>query len=320
MTIHRRTLLAGLAAAGLAATTAHAAGYPQRPIELIVPYQAGGGADVMARAYAHAVARHLPQSVIVLNKAGAAGVVGWTDVIGAKPDGYKMALTTVEITFLQYLGLARFNHESLVPIAKLNADPAVLVVRADAPYRTVEEFLAAARAPDANTRIGNAGQGSMWNLAAAALADKGGASFNHIPYAGGAPAILALLGGHIDAVIASAPEVTPNVLAGKLRALGVMSEKRIKGFEQVPTLRERNIDLVLGTWRGLAVPRGTPAEAVEVLKAATAKAMQEPALREAMEKQYFTTDTYEDAAAFQASMARESAALRQIAGAIDMKK
>ncbi|HET7835147.1 MAG TPA: tripartite tricarboxylate transporter substrate-binding protein, partial [Variovorax sp.] len=139
-----------------------------------------------------------------------------------------------------------------------------------------------------------------------------------IPYAGGAPAILSLLGGHIDAVIASSPEVAPNVLGGKLKALGVMSEKRIKGFENVPTLRERNIDLVLGTWRGLAVPKGTPPEVVNVLMAATAKAMQEPSLREVMEKQYFTTDTYEDAATFRASMARESTSIKAIASKIDM--
>lgn len=321
MQISRRPLLACLATLGILATTsvfAQQVAYPHRPIELVVPYQAGGGADVMARAYATAVAKFLPQSVVVVNKAGAAGVIGWTDVINARPDGYKVALTTVEITFLQYLGLAKFNHESLIPIAKLNADPAVVVVRADAPYNTIEEFLAASLSPGANVRVGNAGQGSMWHLAAAALADKGRTKFNYIPYAGGAPAILSLLGGHIDAVIASSPEVAPNVLGGKLKALGVMSEKRIKGFENVPTLRERNIDLVLGTWRGLAVPMGTPPEVVNVLMAATAKAMQEPSLREVMEKQYFTTDTYEDAATFRASMARESTSIKAIASKIDM--
>lgn len=319
----RRPTFAGLACV-LAASTALAqdrapATYPQRPIELVVPYQAGGGADIMARAYSTAVAKHLPQSVVVVNKPGAAGVVGWTDVINARPDGYKVALTTVEITFLQYLGLAKFNHHDLVPIAKLNADPAVVVVRADAPYNTIEELLAAGRAPDSNVRIGNAGQGSMWHLAAAALAEKGNAKFNYIPFPGGAPAILSLLGGHIDAVIASSPEVAPNVFAGKLKALGVMSERRIKGFEKVPTLRERNMDLVLGTWRGLAVPKGTPSEVINVLKVATAKAMQEPSLRETMDKQFFTTDTYEDTAAFEASMDRESASIKSIASKIDMK-
>ena len=169
-------------------------------------------------------------------------------------------------------------------------------------------------------RIGNAGQGSMWHLAAAALGEKSGAKLNHIPYGGGAPAILALLGGHIEAVIASSPEVAANVGAGKLKALGVMSEKRAKGFENVPTFKERNYDLVLGTWRGLAVPKNTPTDVVNVLKVAVAKTMQEPSLREIMEKQNFTTDTYEDTAAFEASMARESAAIKLIASKIDLKK
>jgi tripartite-type tricarboxylate transporter receptor subunit TctC len=114
--------------------------------------------------------------------------------------------------------------------------------------------------------------------------------------------------------------VAANVQAGKLRALGVMSNKRIKGFEQVPTMKERNFDLVLGTWRGLAVPKGTPPEVINVLKTMTAKTMQEPSLREIMEKQNFSTDTNEDQATFQASMARESAYIKQIASKVDMKK
>jgi tripartite-type tricarboxylate transporter receptor subunit TctC len=325
--INRRTpVLAAAGAAfallaGLPATAAaQASGYPNRPVELVVPYAAGGGADVMARAFSAAAVKHFPQSIIVINKPGAAGVIGWTDVINARPDGYKLALTTVEVTFLNYLGSAKFGWDEMVPIAKLNGDPAVLVVRADGPYATLEQFLEASKKGDANIRIGNAGHGSMWHLAAVALADKAGSTLNHIPFAGGNPALQALLGGHIEAVIASAPEVAANVQAGKLRALGVMSARRIKGFEQVPTMKERNYDLVLGTWRGLAVPKGTPPEVINVLKAMTAKTMQEASLREIMEKQNFSTDTNEDQATFQASMARESAYIKQIASKVDMKK
>ncbi len=324
--IHRRnSIVAGLCAAfallaGAPLTAAADGAYPQRPVEIVVPYAAGGGADVMARAFSAAAARHLPQSFIVINKPGAAGVIGWTDVINARPDGYKVALTTVEVTFLNYLGLAKFGWDELVPIAKLNGDPAVLVVRADAPWSTLEQFLDASKKAGANTRIGNAGQGSMWHLSAVALADKAGASLNHIPFAGGNPALQSLLGGHIEAVIASAPEVATHVSSGKLRALGVMSAKRIKGFENVPTMKERNYDLVLGTWRGLAVPKGTPPEVINTLKTVVARTMQEPSLRETMEKQNFSTDTYEDQAAFQASMARESAYIKQIAAKADMKK
>lgn len=324
MMTRRTPILAAMAATfallALPLPAAAEPGYPQRPVEIVVPYAAGGGADVMSRAFAAAAVKHFPQSFIVVNKPGAAGVIGWTDVINAKPDGYKLALTTVEVTFLNYLGLAKFGWDEMVPIAKLNADPAVLVVRADAPFTTLEQFLDAAKKSPGNIRIGNAGQGSMWHLSAVALADKAGATLNHIPYAGGNPALQSLLGGHIEAVIASAPEVAANVAAGKLRALGVMSEKRIKGFEQVPTMKERNFDLVLGTWRGLAVPKGTPPDVIATLKTVVARTMQEPSLREVMEKQNFTTDTYEDQATFQASMARESAYIKQIAAKVDMRK
>ncbi|MDQ6212672.1 tripartite tricarboxylate transporter substrate binding protein [Achromobacter insolitus] len=317
----RRQLLAGMAMLALAAAPALAAAgdYPQHPIQLVVPYQAGGGADVMARAFSKAAAKVLPQGIVIVNKPGAAGVIGWQEVIRAKPDGYKVALTTVELTFLHHLGLAKFDQHALRPIAKLNADPAVIVVRSDSPYASIEDFLAQARKPDANIQIGNAGQGSMWHMASAALAEKGKATFNYIPYQGGAPALLGLLGGHIDAVIASAPEVIPYVNSGKLRALGVMSEKRIKGLDNTPTLRERNMDLVLGTWRGLAVPNDTPDAVVQVLREATEKSMRDPELREVMEKQFFTTDTYEDAPAFAASMDKEGADLKVIASGIALR-
>lgn len=317
----RKQLLAGIGLLALAAapTFAQTAAYPQHPIELVVPYQAGGGADVMARAFSKAAAKVMPQGIVVVNKPGAAGVIGWQEVIRAKPDGYKLALTTVEVTFLHYLGLAKFDQHALRPIAKLNADPAVVVVRSDAPYSSIEDFLALARKPDSNVQIGNAGQGSMWHMASAALAEKGKARFNYIPYQGGSPALLALLGGHIDAVIASAPEVIPYVNAGKLKALGVMSEKRIKGLGNTPTMRERNMDLVLGTWRGLAVPKDTPESVVNALREAAQKSMRDPELRQVMEKQFFTTDTYEDAPTFAVSMDKESAELKVVANGISLR-
>lgn len=319
--VFRRQMLAGIGLMGLAAIPACAQGkaYPQHPIELIVPYQAGGGADVMARAFSKAAAKVLPQGIVVVNKPGAAGVIGWQEVIRAKPDGYKLALTTVEVTFLHYLGLAKFDQNALRPIAKLNADPAVVVVRSDAQYSSIEDFLAQARKPESNVRIGNAGQGSMWHMASAALAEKGKARFSYIPYQGGSPALLALLGGHIDAVIASAPEVIPYVNAGRLKALGVMSAKRIHGLENTPTMREKNLDLMLGTWRALAVSKDTPEPVVQVLREATEKSMRDPELRRVMEKQFFTTDTYEDTATFTESMAKESAQLRVIARSVSLQ-
>ncbi|MFJ1254716.1 tripartite tricarboxylate transporter substrate binding protein [Cupriavidus sp. CuC1] len=303
--------------AGVAAAQGDA--YPNHRIELIVPWQAGGGADVVARALSAAAAKHLPQPLVVINKPGATGAVGLGEVVHAKPDGYKLVLSSSEVTFLNYLGLAKFTYQDLVPIARLNADPAAVVVRADAPYATLEQFLAEARKPDANIRVGNAGQGSAWHMAAAALAEKTGAKFNHIPYPGGAPATMALLGGHIEAVTVSTAEVATYVAAGKLKVLAVMADKRVAGFDNVPTLKERNIDLSMGIWRGISAPKGTPPEVISILKAAVAKSVQEPIMRQTLEKLHFSTDTYADDVTLQAVMAKESAQYKQLASRIAVK-
>jgi tripartite-type tricarboxylate transporter receptor subunit TctC len=181
------------------------------------------------------------------------------------------------------MGYTKITYEDFIPIARLNYDPAAITVRADAPWKTVDEFIAAAKKGD--FKIGNGGNGSTWHLAAAAVEDKTGAKFNHIPFAGAQPAILSLLGGHVDAITVSAAETYSNVAAGKLRTLAVMSDTRIKGFEQVPTLKERGMDISIGTWRGLAVNKQTPPDVVAVLRTATAKVAKEPALMEALDKQ-----------------------------------
>ena len=207
-----------------------------------------------------------------------------------------------------HMGLTKITYEDFTPIARLNSDPAAITVRADAPWNTVEDFLRPRRSGDFS--IGNGGNGSIWHLAAAALEDKVGVKFNHIPFGGAAPAALSLLGGHIEAITVSAAEVSTHVAAGKLKTLAVMSEQRVKGFENVPTLKERGIDLSIGTWRGLAVAKGTPPEVVAVLRSATAKIANEPGLRDALDKQNMGY-AYADGDAFGAVMAKDHAFYRE---------
>jgi tripartite-type tricarboxylate transporter receptor subunit TctC len=316
-TPRRRDLLAAVPAialgAGLSALPrpARAAVYPDRAIELVVPFQAGGGTDALARAFAEAARKHLPQSVIVMNRPGASGAIGWGEVINARPDGYKLAVVTVELVTLPPLGLAKFSYDSMQPIARLNADPAAITVRADSPLNTLEDFLAAARKPDVDMRVGNAGNGSIWHLAAAALGDKTGAPFGHIPFQGAGPAVLALLGGHIEAVAVSPAEVTTYVQAGKLKTLAVMADQRVKNFDRVPTLKERGIDLSIGTWRGIGAPRGLPPEVLATLRTAVERTAQEPMLREVMDKQNLGY-AYADDTAFKAAMVRDATYFRQL--------
>ena len=292
--------------------------YPDRPIELVVPWAAGGGTDAMARAFGDAAKRHSSQPLVITNKPGATGSIGFSDVARATPDGYKVSVLTAELLIIPHMGIGKVSQEDFIPIARFNSLASAITVRADAPWNTVEEFLAHAKRSPGNVRVGNSGVGSIWHLAAAAVQDKAGVQFNHIPFQGGNPAVLALLGGHIDAATVSTAEVLTYVASGKLKTLAVMSDKRIKGFEAVPTLKERNIDLSVGSWAGLGVPKNTPAQAVNYLKMVAAKTITEPALLETMDK-LLLNPAYADDVAFKSQMMRDSEYFRVLVDNLKLK-
>jgi tripartite-type tricarboxylate transporter receptor subunit TctC len=317
--VTRRHLLGAAAACALPGLGyAQSGSYPSRPIELIVPAGAGGGTDVVARAFAEAAKKYLPQPITVNNRPGASGMIGHGEMINAKPDGYKLAMVFAEIVIVPHLGLTKLSHEDMAPIAQLNHDPAAITVKADSPWRTLEEFLAASKAKPGEIKMGNSGPGSIWHLAHAALEDKVGVKYNPIPFGGAAPAVVALLGGHVDAVAVSPGEVATHVMSGKLRTLAVMSDKRLKGFDNVPTLKERGIDLSIGTWRGLAAPKATPPEVLAVLAEVARKAFDEPVLKDALDR-LSMGHVYADAEAFRASMRRDNEQFRQLVAKIGLK-
>ncbi|CAB3929655.1 tripartite tricarboxylate transporter substrate binding protein [Achromobacter insolitus] len=317
---NRCILSALLAGAALAAgPAAQAQNFPNRAIEIVVPFAAGGGTDAMARAMGDASRTHLPQPIVVLNKPGAAGGIGLTEVANAKPDGYKLALVTADMVIIPHLGLTKTTYEKFTPIIQLNADPSAITVAADSPYNTIEAFLDAARAKPESMQVGNAGIGSIWHLAAAALEDKTGAKFNHIPFNGGNPAVLALLGGHIDAVAVSPAEVMQYVKAGKLKPLAVMADARVAGFENVPTLKERNIDLSIGTWRGIAAPKGTPQPVLDTLSAALRQAAAENSLKRFMAEQNLGY-AVADQQTFTALMERDNATFKNLIEKFGMRQ
>lgn len=320
VTVPRRAALfaAAALAAGFALPASAQSDFPNHQIELLVPYQAGGGTDGLARAFADASRKHISQPIVVLNKPGAGGAIGWSEVINSKPDGYKLAVLTVELLTLPHLGLAKFKYDDFQPIAQLNSDPAAITVKADAPWNTIEEFIAAAKKSPETVRVGNSGNGSIWHLAAAALQDKTGTKFNHIPYQGAAPAVLSLLGGHIEAVAVSPAEVWTHVQGGKLKTLVVMADKRVKGYENVPTAKERGIDLSIGTWRGLGAPKNTPPEVMAKLREFTAKTANEPSLREVMDKQNLGF-VYTDGAAFKETLAKDNVYFGELINKLNIK-
>jgi tripartite-type tricarboxylate transporter receptor subunit TctC len=293
--------------------------YPKKPIELIVPYAAGGGTDAVARAFADSAKKVLPQPIGVVNKTGGGGAVGMSEGSKAKPDGYKVTLVTVEMTTLPLLGLAAFTPDDFKPVARLNADPAAITVRADAPWNTIEEFLDYAKQNPGKVRIGNSGTGAIWHLAATALEQKTGAKFNHIPYDGANPAVTALLGGHIEAVSVSPAEVTAQVQAGKLKMLGVMADERLPKFANVPTLKEKGVDLSIGTWRGLAVPKDTPDNVVAVLKEAAKKVTEDKAFTDVLDNMNLGV-SYADDAAFKEAIQRDSELFTKLVADLGLKK
>ncbi|CAO3401774.1 tripartite tricarboxylate transporter substrate binding protein [Azospirillum sp. 11R-A] len=298
---------------------AQAADYPTKPIELIVPYAAGGGTDLVARAYADATKKHLPQAMGVVNKTGGGGAVGLTEIMAARADGYKVGMGTVEITLLPHMGVARFSVDDFTPVARLNAEPSAITVKADAPWKTIEEFLADAKANPGKVRIGNSGTGAIWHLAAEALQNKTGLTFNHIPFDGANPAVTSLLGGHIEAVSVSPAEVSSQVAGGQLRMLAVMADERSKAFPDVPTLKEKGIDLSVATWRGIVVPKKTPAPVVETLRKASKAAAEEPAFREQLAKMNLTW-AYADGPEFGAAMQKDNAFFKDLMTKLGMAK
>ncbi len=311
--------LASSAAAslGLGAAAARAADYPSRPVELVVPASAGGGTDAVARAFAEAAKRHSPQPFVVLNRPGASGAIGMGEVLNARPDGHKVAVVIVELAILPFLNQIRFSADDFRMVARLNADPAAIMVRADAPWNTIEEFVAEAKKRPDQVKLGDSGVGSIWHLAAAAMAEKVGASFIHVPYPGAAPGLLALLGGHVDAMASSPGEAAAHVQGGKLKVLAVMSDNRAPGFEDVPTLKERGIDLSIGTWRGLGVRKGTPEPVAEALAAIARKVAEEPSFREALARSNLG-HAFAEAGAFDSAIARDREAFKQLVARLQL--
>ncbi len=255
--------------------------FPEKNVQIIVPYAAGGGTDTLARQFADLAKGSMKKGVSVLNKEGGGGAVGMQQGVNSKADGYTVTMTTVELLTLPNTGLAEFTYEDFTPVALLNSDPAAITVKADAPWDTLEEFLADAETQ--NLKIGNSGTGAIWHLAAAALEKELGLTFNHVPFEGAAPAVTAVLGGHVDAVSVSPAEVINQVNAGELKVLAVMADERVESLPDVPTLKESGIDLSIGTWRGLSVPKDTPEEVVNILEAKFAEVAQSDDFKQQVE-------------------------------------
>ncbi|UFN49944.1 tripartite tricarboxylate transporter substrate binding protein [Roseomonas sp. OT10] len=286
----RRNLL--LTAGGLAATLARpsllrAATWPDGPLTLIIPWTAGGGTDTIGRALAPVMGELLGTTVTVLNRPGGNGVVGHMQIRQSPHDGLTFGVIGPQLVAAPLLGPTPVTWQDLQPLAMLKADVLSVTVGGRTPWRTLPELLAFARANPEAVRMGNTGQGSSVHIAVLELEKKAGIALTHVPYAGAAPVVRDMLGGHLDATMASAVELRGQVASGDLRMLAVTGRERHRLFPEVPTAAEQGLDVVVSNWSGLALPKGVPEPIQRRLEETVRLAMADPRFTSVMAQQGF---------------------------------
>jgi tripartite-type tricarboxylate transporter receptor subunit TctC len=260
----------------LVSTPIQAADFPTKEVQIIIPWSAGGATDLIFRALAATTGKYLGQAVVVVNRPGGAGAVGYTEAMKAKPDGYTLVSAITPLTILPHRVKTAYTYKSFDPIINVVKDPGMFLVRSDSPWKSLKEFLDYAKKNPGMITVGNSGTGGGVHLIALAFEKTAGVKFNHIPFQGGGPSVTALLGGHVNAVSVSPPEGIEHVKAGRLRIIALFSEKRFEMFPDVQTVKEQGIDFVMGQWRGLVSSKGTPPDVIKKLHDAFKKGMDDP--------------------------------------------
>ncbi|MDA8449286.1 tripartite tricarboxylate transporter substrate binding protein [Acidovorax sp. NCPPB 3859] len=292
---------AALALAAFAATTLHAsrshaasdaaAGFPSKPVRIIVPVAPGGSADKLTRTLADRLGALWGQSVIVENVAGASGTIGAARVAKAAPDGYTLLQQGEGLTLngILFRGLPYDTDKSFTPIIKAVVNPQILVVHPATGITSLADYVARARARPESISLGLPGNGGIAHVAHEILSQETGARVNYIPYPGGGPATVDVLAGHTDATLITLAAVTDHVRAGKLRALAVTTSYRSPALPTVPTVAEAGgpPGFSVESWQGYFAPAGTPPAIVEKINRDIAAVLQAPDVRAQLESQGF---------------------------------
>lgn len=288
-----------LSVCSLCMLTIHAqAAYPDRPITMIVAYSAGGGTDVGARALVPYLEKYLGQSITVINKPGAGGELGFTEIVNAEPDGYTIGFTnTPTFVSIPIQRKTRFALENTAPIANIVDDPSAISVISGSEIKSVEDLIAYAKANPEKVTYGSSGIGSDDHLSVLAFSRKAGIELRHVPFSGEADVRAALLGGHIMVGSMNLSGSLPYQKEGKIHILAHMGQKRRDMAPDVPTLTELGFPVVFGATRGLGAPGGTPKEILTILSDAVKKAVEDPGFQEQAAKlnlplSYLDTDAY----------------------------
>ena len=268
------------------ACTAAAQDYPTKPIKLIVPFPPAGGTDIMARVVAQKLSENTRWTVVIDNRPGAGGNIGVDATAKSAPDGYTLVMgqtSNLAINPSLFKDLPYDPVKDLAPIVLVGSGPIAIVVRSDAPYKTLPDLVAAAKAKPGAISMATPGNGTVAHLTGVRLMQATGVKFEHIPYKGASAAIPDLLGGNVDFYLSSVPSVQSQVSAGKLRILATTGPKRSPLFPTVPTATESYKGFLAGTWFGILAPAATPKPILERLNTELNKAIADPAVRKAIE-------------------------------------
>jgi tripartite-type tricarboxylate transporter receptor subunit TctC len=272
------------------------AAWPEKQVDLINPFGAGGAADVQARKLAEIISRDLGQPMVVRNVTGAGGAIAYNEVHRAKPDGYTLIWYSGAINTLAARKQIQFDYQAFEHIAGIGFETIAIAVNKTAPWKDIKEFMAHIKQNPGKVTIGNSGIGSVTHMVPVAMASKIGAPVVHVPFGTGL-AVAALMGGKIDASSQHPAEVLSQVKAGEVRILAVSSEKRIDLWPNVPTMKESGVDLVFDQWRGFAAPKGSPKAMTDKLTAIVKKAVESKEWAD-FTSSVGTTPQYTDPAAF----------------------
>ena len=298
-----RTLLAVIAALlPLTGDVLAQQAFPTRPITLVSPYPPGGAADLTARPLAPAMERGLKQPVVVVNRAGAGGAVGTQFVSTAPADGYTLMITVFSISTIPEADRVagrkpRFTRDQFVPIARINADPTLVIVHPSTPWKSVKDLVADAKKRPNDILYVSAGPYTVSHMAIEVFMQAAGIKLRHLPTTGGGPAMTSLLGGHGFLSALSTGAVTPHASAGKLRVLANSGANRLPAYPDLPTLKELGYDTEIYLWTGLFAPKGVPDSVLGTIGKAVKQAVDDPEFRSASEKMQMPP-AYQDAAEF----------------------
>lgn len=289
--------------------------FPSEQIEMIIPWAAGGGTDVMSRQLATLAEDTCGTRFVVSNQTGAAGATGHQAIADADPDGYTIGTLTTEAAILSHLGTGDFTPEDFTGLTQLAANPALLAVDAGSPYESFDDLAQALEAGEV-VRAATNGRGGTWDMAARGLGQELGAHFTeYVPFNGAAEMIPAVLGGQVEALSPSAGEVLQQIQGGDLRGLAIMADERLADLPEVPTLSELGVDWTMGSWIGVAAPAGTPENRVAILDECLNEAVESEEFQSFMTEAGYPTES-RDAAEFETFMDEEYTRFEEVIDAI----